>query len=506
MKMKNSLKHIALYLLMVISAGLVFTACSDDDDDEPGVTFQPVTAVFSFSASGNTVTFANASVNATTYAWDFGDGNSSTEENPSHTYSAPGTYQVTLTASNPEFNGSVSNEVLTENAGPIASFLIGKTWIAARGESFAYSLGPENSAGTEWNDLTPLWFSWGDREGAAQPLILRYSLANDEYVFNSDNTYNVDFKGDFWGEFGIWSGVEGADEQNIDISGGSLPPNTNGNNVDDFIKGTWNWQVDEDNKTIQVIGSGAHILNPRLKNGDATFEVGNGITYQVERFVEGAEADTLVIYVTSDDGANVLREYHTLASYKGTVPDMKPLPSPQHPNTVASNIVGHTFTSENGFGAGVGSVAGPYDIDYNATIGGEACTSFVRDNTEQDRFSNFLMRTDQAEIDFSGGTTVTVDVYFPSTNDYSGELTQKVFVRFIDESRLGGNFWQQYIQLESEDVPLDTWTTLTFDFSGPIAEGAAADPPNSPDGIMIEFGGFNHLVGGTFYAKNWKIQ
>jgi PKD repeat protein len=35
--------------------------------------------------------------NVTAWAWDFGDGNSSTEQNPTHTYMAPGIYTVTLT-------------------------------------------------------------------------------------------------------------------------------------------------------------------------------------------------------------------------------------------------------------------------------------------------------------------------------------------------------------------------------------------------------------------------
>jgi PKD repeat protein len=35
-----------------------------------------------------------------TWAWDFGDGNSSTEQNPVHTYEIPGNYSVTLNASN----------------------------------------------------------------------------------------------------------------------------------------------------------------------------------------------------------------------------------------------------------------------------------------------------------------------------------------------------------------------------------------------------------------------
>ena len=31
-----------------------------------------------------------------TFAWDFGDGSSSTEQNPSHMYTQRGTYTVTL--------------------------------------------------------------------------------------------------------------------------------------------------------------------------------------------------------------------------------------------------------------------------------------------------------------------------------------------------------------------------------------------------------------------------
>src|SRR5690606_23231467 len=34
------------------------------------------------------------------YLWDFGDGNTSDETNPEHSYQRPGVYQVTLTATN----------------------------------------------------------------------------------------------------------------------------------------------------------------------------------------------------------------------------------------------------------------------------------------------------------------------------------------------------------------------------------------------------------------------
>ena len=48
-----------------------------------------------------TVDFSDLSTDgATSWSWTFGDSGSSTEQNPSHTYLAAGTYNVTLTATN----------------------------------------------------------------------------------------------------------------------------------------------------------------------------------------------------------------------------------------------------------------------------------------------------------------------------------------------------------------------------------------------------------------------
>ena len=48
-----------------------------------------------------TVTFTDLSTgNPTSWKWDFGDGNSSIEQNPVHTYQQEGAYDVTLTVSN----------------------------------------------------------------------------------------------------------------------------------------------------------------------------------------------------------------------------------------------------------------------------------------------------------------------------------------------------------------------------------------------------------------------
>ncbi len=63
----------------------------------------PVTAAFSGDCTGNTVAFINSSTPCPhTFAWNFGDPsspqNTSVQENPSHTFATPGTYNVTLTA------------------------------------------------------------------------------------------------------------------------------------------------------------------------------------------------------------------------------------------------------------------------------------------------------------------------------------------------------------------------------------------------------------------------
>jgi outer membrane protein OmpA-like peptidoglycan-associated protein len=48
------------------------------------------------------------------YRWDFGDGGTSTEPNPSHTYENPGTYSATLTVSNQAGSDSRSLTVTVE--------------------------------------------------------------------------------------------------------------------------------------------------------------------------------------------------------------------------------------------------------------------------------------------------------------------------------------------------------------------------------------------------------
>jgi hypothetical protein len=94
--MKYTLNKLKLYGLLLLAA-LSYTACEDDDV----VVSLPPEARFTHTIDqeSGTVTFINASENADSFSWDFGDGTSSTLINPVKTYTT-GTYTVVMTAEN----------------------------------------------------------------------------------------------------------------------------------------------------------------------------------------------------------------------------------------------------------------------------------------------------------------------------------------------------------------------------------------------------------------------
>ncbi|MEM6964471.1 MAG: PKD domain-containing protein [Bacteroidota bacterium] len=75
-------------------------------------------ASFSSDVDILTTTFTNTTTNATSYFWDFGDGNSSTMENPIHEYDVAGNYTVILSATND--CGTVTFTQQVEVVGPQA--------------------------------------------------------------------------------------------------------------------------------------------------------------------------------------------------------------------------------------------------------------------------------------------------------------------------------------------------------------------------------------------------
>lgn len=111
-----------------------FHAVAADTDPDPsndGGTFittltggggTPPTASFQYAplnpTAGQSIQFADTSTGSpTSWAWDFGDGSSSTDQNPSHAFAAAGNYTVSLTATNADGSDTASEMVAVTGGG-----------------------------------------------------------------------------------------------------------------------------------------------------------------------------------------------------------------------------------------------------------------------------------------------------------------------------------------------------------------------------------------------------
>ena len=106
-------------------------------------------ASFQFAVSEDNyleVTFTDYSQNATSYSWNFGDGESSTEANPVHTYAAAGSYDIVLTAKNSaDVTATYSLSIELTDPNSALALLDGgesKTWRLYR-EGTSLGVGPD---------------------------------------------------------------------------------------------------------------------------------------------------------------------------------------------------------------------------------------------------------------------------------------------------------------------------------------------------------------------------
>lgn len=108
-----------------------------------------LTAGFTPVVLGAVVSFTNTSSNATSYTWSFGDGNSSTLTNPTHTYATDGVYTVTLTAMN-SCGSSTFSQMVTIVTTPVASFTVSDTAVCVPFSVQYFSTASANTVTYNW--------------------------------------------------------------------------------------------------------------------------------------------------------------------------------------------------------------------------------------------------------------------------------------------------------------------------------------------------------------------
>ncbi len=175
---------INIKLLSVLMFTMLFLNCSDDDTNN-----NPL-ADFQFLVEGTQVTFNGTVENATAIAWDFGDGATSSEQDPIYAYEAAGDYNVVMTVTGA--NGSFSETKVVTIEESIEILLTGgqakpegKTWRLKK----AYTSGKEGAGPVDnkLNLFLPAFDNLLTEVGLG-------SAYEDTFTFVHDGAYKVDNK------------------------------------------------------------------------------------------------------------------------------------------------------------------------------------------------------------------------------------------------------------------------------------------------------------------------
>ncbi len=144
----------------------------------------PTVPVANFSGSPTSgsaplsVTFTDSSTHTpTAWYWDFGDGNVSTVQSPSHSYAA-GQYIVSLTASNASGQDTmIKDNYITANGTPAADFAFYRVWGVVGAETTAEFKDKSTNSPTSW--------SWTFGDGGTA------TTQNPTHAYTAAGTYNV---------------------------------------------------------------------------------------------------------------------------------------------------------------------------------------------------------------------------------------------------------------------------------------------------------------------------
>ncbi|QXO95616.1 DUF3821 domain-containing protein [Methanospirillum purgamenti] len=109
-----------------------------------------------------TVRFTDKSYQATSWSWDFGDGTTSTEQNPVHTYTNEGRYTVSLITNGDAKAKAVKNDYIRVAKGPTAKF----TYTPDSG----IKAGESEIQFTDLSSGNPTSWIWQFGDGASSPL------------------------------------------------------------------------------------------------------------------------------------------------------------------------------------------------------------------------------------------------------------------------------------------------------------------------------------------------
>lgn len=478
------MKKILYSLVWVLAIHTLLTACKEEN---PQLANPPVASDVTFTyeydtENPNIVHFTNTSEGFKAI-WDFGNGQSSGENDASIGYPVKGDYTVKLTILTAGGAATSSQIVEIENTNPLmldipeynmltggANDADGKTWMVDKDIPGHLGVGPNGGAG-------PDWYSAGPNEKTGK------HLYDDEMTFKLDGFSFSHVVNDYFYANGGYGTLPGA----LPEPGGGA----------DYIV-PWTPKVSTWNVT---------------NNGDGTY----GLTVSNGEFIgyyQGATAYTILslsndeMHIRAKDpnaGDPCCTWYQRLIR-KGYVRPTDPEePMEYKIEDIEDNFEGSSDVEYANDAGGIITVGydNPAPVGIN-TSGNVAL--YVKTNGAGSQFANVQIRLDY-KMDIRVRNKFKLKVFIPGYNDYTttgGEpwqsyntLQKQVSIK-LQNRELGGNAYTTQAEVKHTNLETDKWLELEFDFSG-------VSTREDFDQIVIQLGGEAIHTGGIFFIDDLEL-
>lgn len=491
-----------LWYIMLMLPLLFITSCKDEETEpaeDPIASFQYTLGETDFLQ----VTFSNFSQNATSYSWNFGDNVTSTDENPVHTYTASGDFTVVLTAVNADGVEATKSENITitdpNEALKLLTGEVSKTWKLFR-EGTALQLGPDASNPGGW---------WpGFTNNGSRPCMYEQT-----FTFHLDGQFVFDDMNVFWGENDPFASTA-LHETCFEPTAANMV-NLDGADVSAWGSGTHAFTYDASTGAVVLNGMGAWMGTVHTVGGSTLYS-NVPVASQSFNIVIEEKTGYDLMTLTFDFGADGLWT-GVYASYSDE--SLEPAIETGGPPPFGMDLDDITPTDlSNGFASATDFVlldtitSGStliYGVDDPADATAAKVGQFNRVSTAAFQELKFQIAPEAKDIIYTNFTTVSIDVYIPSSNDYSGALSKVVLLGMADQSATE-QWWTDIYQYNSgPDLAVDTWVTLTYQLNAPSSDSGNDNSPldrTDLDMFYINIGSGDHVIPGTFYIRNLKFQ
>ena len=168
-------------VLVTTPSGISSSVSADEYTFAETATTVPLPLFIASPTSGTApldVTFTDESTGSpASWSWDFGDGNTSTLENPTNTYANDGTYSVTLTEENSLGTNAttMTGYIVVGSTAPVASFT----------ESYTSGTAPLTVQFTDQSTESPTSWEWSFGDGSTG------TAENPSHTYTAAGTYTV---------------------------------------------------------------------------------------------------------------------------------------------------------------------------------------------------------------------------------------------------------------------------------------------------------------------------